>query len=511
MTDWNDGYISDIEYGPGFYAEQTPAHLDVVCLLRGIEPPVVNGDGFAYCELGCGVGQTALVVAAANPEADVWGFDFNPAHIARARVLARKGDVANIRFEEASFEQLAAGKQAELPLFDYITLHGVWSWVSLENRRFIVEFIDHYLKPGGLVYVSYNAQPGWTDAAPLQRLLRMGAGLSQARSDRRVLQALDLATAFSNAGAISLPPEMLERLGKQKTEDAVAYLSHEYLNEHWSPCYHADVAADMAGAKLNYVGTANLLENFPALMLRPEQLALLADLPPAIAETARDYFLPRTFRRDVFIRGARAIPPRKVEQRVAEAELQLVIPPHVLSREVTIPLGTATLNAPFYEPAFEALAKGSRSIAELRASAGGQANAEPREILGMLVGSRQAKTKVRQPSDAARQSVRRFNKALLADNADLGRDISPLAAVGLGTALNLRLVEMLVYEVIVDGTPEEEPAVNRAVRALLEQRGALLNFEDQPDGEAAHDKMLRDNIVQALTHGLPMWKAVGAI
>ena len=222
MTDWTDGYISDIEYGPGFYAEQTPAHLDIVCLLRGIEPPVAKGEAFAYCELGCGVGQTALVVAAANPQADVWGFDFNPAHIARARLLARQGAVDNIRFEEDSFEQLADGERADLPLFDYITLHGVWSWVSLENRQHIVRFIDRYLKPGGLVYVSYNAQPGWSNAGPLQRLLRMGAGLSQARSDKRVLQALDLAQAFSEAGAISIPTAMVERLKKEKTEDAVA-------------------------------------------------------------------------------------------------------------------------------------------------------------------------------------------------------------------------------------------------------------------------------------------------
>ncbi len=511
MTDWTDGYISDIEYGPGFYTEQTPAHLDVVCLLRGIEPPVAKGERFAYCELGCGVGQTAMVVAATNPESEVWGFDFNPAHIARARTLAKDGALANIRFEEASFEQLAAGEQADLPLFDYITLHGVWSWVSFENRQFIVDFIDRYLKPGGLVYVSYNAQPGWTDAGPMQRLLRMGASLSQGRSDKRVLQALDLANAFSGAGAISIPPEMVEQLKKQKTEDAVAYLSHEYLNEHWSPCYHADVVTDLAGAKLNFVGTANLLENFPALSLKPEQLALIKDMPPTMAETARDYFMTRTFRRDVFIRGARPIPPRKVEQRAAEAELQLVVPPHAITREVSIPLGTATLNAPFYEPALEMLAAGSRSIAELRAAVGAQSNAEPREILGMLIGSRQAKTKLRQPDETQLQSVRRFNQALLANSADLGRDVSPLAAVSIGTAMNVRLLEMLVYEVIAEGTPAQEPAVNRAVRILLDKRGAQLNFEEQPDSEDAYNRMLHDNIAKVLEHGLPMWKAVGAI
>ena len=61
MTSWNEGYVSDIEYLPGFYSHQTPAHIDTVCLLRNIEPPVPEGAPFRYCELGCGVGETALL------------------------------------------------------------------------------------------------------------------------------------------------------------------------------------------------------------------------------------------------------------------------------------------------------------------------------------------------------------------------------------------------------------------------------------------------------------------
>ncbi|MGO4837151.1 class I SAM-dependent methyltransferase, partial [Rhizobiaceae sp. 2RAB30] len=133
MSTWNDGYVSDIEYLPGFYVDQSPAHLDLVCLLRNVEPPVAPGEPFRYCELGCGVGESALAIAAANPGSEVWGFDFNPAHIARGRELARSGGVGNIRLEEASFEELAREDRFGLPLFDYITLHGVWAWISAEN------------------------------------------------------------------------------------------------------------------------------------------------------------------------------------------------------------------------------------------------------------------------------------------------------------------------------------------------------------------------------------------
>ena len=40
MTSWSNGYVSDIEYLPGFYADQTPGHLQLACLIKGFEPPL---------------------------------------------------------------------------------------------------------------------------------------------------------------------------------------------------------------------------------------------------------------------------------------------------------------------------------------------------------------------------------------------------------------------------------------------------------------------------------------
>jgi hypothetical protein len=47
-------------------------------------------------------------------------------------------------------------------------LHGIWSWVSEDNRQIILDFIDRKLKPGGVLYLSYNTQPGWSAFMPLR-------------------------------------------------------------------------------------------------------------------------------------------------------------------------------------------------------------------------------------------------------------------------------------------------------------------------------------------------------
>ena len=64
---------------------------------------------------------------------------------------------------------------AELPAFDFIVLHGVYSWMPDAVRGEIRALIRRRLKPGGLVLVSYNALPGWAHIEPIRRMMRAWA------------------------------------------------------------------------------------------------------------------------------------------------------------------------------------------------------------------------------------------------------------------------------------------------------------------------------------------------
>ncbi len=192
MTVWSDGYVLDIQYTSGFYRELAPGHLEFVALLSGVVPPH-RGEGATYCELGCGQGFGLNLLAAANPAMQFWGFDFNPAQITNANRLAREAGLQNVTFRDLSFMEALKLPKDALPSFDFIVLHGIYSWISDENRQAIVSFIEQRLKPGGLVYVSYNCMPGWAQVAPLQRLLREHAMRNPDRSDLQV----DAAVAFA--------------------------------------------------------------------------------------------------------------------------------------------------------------------------------------------------------------------------------------------------------------------------------------------------------------------------
>ena len=165
MATWNDGYVTETAYTSGFYREISPGWLAMAALLLGHRPPDLSRP-FRWAELGSGHGFSASVFASAFPQAEFWGFDFNPAHVESARLTASRAGLSNVHFEEASFAELAARGDAALPEFDFVVGHGIYSWVSRENQRHILDFFRRRLRPGGLGYLGYNALPGWASMLP---------------------------------------------------------------------------------------------------------------------------------------------------------------------------------------------------------------------------------------------------------------------------------------------------------------------------------------------------------
>jgi methylase of polypeptide subunit release factors len=80
-------YVTDIPYIARFHHELAPAWLDCAATLCGWTPPD-RRTGFAWCDLGCGFGLSAIVLAATHPTGRFVGVDLMPQHIAGARRLA---------------------------------------------------------------------------------------------------------------------------------------------------------------------------------------------------------------------------------------------------------------------------------------------------------------------------------------------------------------------------------------------------------------------------------------
>ena len=188
MDDWTQGYVADIGYTSGYYRELNPLRIPLLLLCAGVAPPEID----TACELGFGQGLSLNIHAAAS-EAQWYGTDFNPAQAAYALSLGVTSG-SDARLFDDSFAEFCA--RPDLPDFAYIGLHGIWSWISDDNRRIIVDFVRRKLKVGGILYISYNTQPGWAAMMPMRRLLAEHISVMSARGGgwpSRIDAALDFA------------------------------------------------------------------------------------------------------------------------------------------------------------------------------------------------------------------------------------------------------------------------------------------------------------------------------
>ena len=362
MTSWTSGYVADLDYTHGFYRELTPELIRFVALAKGIQ----TGSSLTYCELGCGQGFSANLIAAANPNVQVYATDFNPVQIAGASALASEAGHSNVHFFDYAFEDFAG--EASLPAqFDVIALHGIYSWVSPENRQHIVDFIKRKLKVGGLLYISYNTLPGWAAAMPLRRMMVDHAGTSTGPTAPRVESAIGFIEKVIAAEAAYFiqSPTVGPRFEKLKGMSR-NYLAHEYFNRDWTPFYFADVVAELSEAKLTFVGSANLLDHIDAVNLSDDQQKLLAEIAdPVRREGLRDYMVNQQFRRDVFIKGA--LPHNVLSSRETWLDTRFAL--STLRSEVSLTVtgarGEATLQPEVYGPILDTLAQGPVTVRQL--------------------------------------------------------------------------------------------------------------------------------------------------
>jgi len=515
MAGWDDGYVTDVVYTTNFYREITPAWLAATSLLLGQRPPDLTRP-FRYADLGCGHGFTALVVAATCPDAEVWGFDFNPAHVEWATRLAAEAGLTNAHFAEASFAELAARPEAALPSFDVMVSHGVLSWISPENRRLMVEVIRQRLRPGGLAYVSYNVSTGWAAMVPLRMLMRMLAEANPARTDLTATGILDFIGRMKEAGALFFQahPRLDARLDDIRKQEA-RYIAHEYLNRDWHPVMFAEVAEAMVEAKCSFVGSATLSENVDALAAPPAMVPLLAESgDQVLRETLRDFASAQAFRRDLYRRGLSPIPATEHQimlDELAIAPMGLTVPDPVT---FSTPIGTVTGRTEIYRPLFDMLAEGPVSLRQARqatAYAGRPLMELLQAITLMIAGGFAHPVLPGGGSAAARQAALRLNRAIAAENAH-GAELPRLAAPLIGSALQVDLLETLMVGDLLSGRPEDMDSLTASVLSGLERSGRTMQREGKPVTDPAEIRTMAAEVVQRfLERRTPVLRTLGVL
>jgi SAM-dependent methyltransferase len=513
MGTWQDGYVIDVPYTAGFYRELAPSHLHLLAVLLGIQPPAPFDREFSYCELGCGRGLGPLLLAAANPLGRFYAYDFNVEQIAPTRALAERAGLGNVHFGTDSFASLAAGGGDPAPAsFDLIVLHGVWSWVGTENRRHLVRYLRDRLKPGGMVYASYNCMPGWAAFTPVRRLLRELVIRRRGRTDESALAARAFVEQLAAKGARYFSADAsiggyLVQLGERDG----SYLAHEYLNEHWDAFYHLDVLHELAEAQLGYIGSATISDNIGGLSASPEIAAMFAGADPGMAETIRDFTVNRRFRRDLFAREPERLSPAQFLDELGRLRFMLAVEPAAATTTLMTAAGELRANESIALPVLERLKQGSADVAELL-SLPALAALPPEllaQTLSLLVESGQLHPM--HESTAAHSASHRLNDLLIEESR--GKEpVHFLAAPALASAVYVGQAEQLILLAMRELGSESVGAVRDQVWAWIKARDQrVLKDGTLLESEADNVAEVERRVGQFFEQRLPLLRSFGVV
>lgn len=302
-----------------------PDTLATAAILLGLQPVPVE-----HCrvlELGCAGGGNLIPMALGLPHSEFVGVDASAVQIAEGQAAVAASGLTNVTLKQLDILNVTA----DLGQFDYIIVHGIFSWVPVTVRDQILAICRQNLTPQGIAYISYNTYPGWHMLGTIREMMLYHTRqvsepqlrIAQARELLKFLtDSLTTATEQSNSKLLKAYAGFLQSETEHISGSSDSYVFHEELEEINDPIYFHEFADWAARHHLQYLCEANFsdvfLNDFPPqttseLLKRAHNLIEL--------EQYMDFLRNRTFRKTLLVHAeamiSRQLRPDRVQQLYA--------------------------------------------------------------------------------------------------------------------------------------------------------------------------------------------------
>jgi len=300
----DEGYPKGEEFIDRFIFYIYPAGNAFVAASSGFLPSDFTKE-FSFIDLGCGRGKTLMALAQLYPQAKFYGVDFNEKSINFARKKAEELGLKNLHFIKANFEKLLELK--ELPSFDYVSMAGLYTWLTPSAREVVKKFIKEKLKPGGILYLEFAAIPGAINNAIFWKFIRELVP-KEAEDSQKIEKTLELFEIFisrptkyliTHTGVRAVISNYLRNRGEQNK-----HLLHNVLPEYAFPMYFFEIYDEFIKTGVKFAGRMDLEKNDPELSLFPSHVPTYVRFKKDIRlrETIVDFILNIGEHHDVWIK-----------------------------------------------------------------------------------------------------------------------------------------------------------------------------------------------------------------
>ena len=229
-----------------------PDRLAVIARMFGLTPAAPGQS--RILDLGCADGTHLLALALEYPNSHCVGIDRSAEQIERGQRAAVELGVKNLTLSVADLGDSIEGE------FDYVTAHGVYSWVDAAARERLLGTIQRCLAPSGVGYLSYEVFPGSHPRLAVRDMLlpyvrELGSAGMGARF-RAIARALSDGMRADQPFAAALKAELLR--ASRASDSAIA---HDWCSDAHDAVYFRDFARQLTEHDLAFVSDTPLLRS----------------------------------------------------------------------------------------------------------------------------------------------------------------------------------------------------------------------------------------------------------
>ncbi len=300
ISDIKNSY-DDLMYESKAFSQTAINALEARARMMGLKPAAaVNAK---VLELGCSMGGNIITQALYYPDAEFIGIDLSGRQVAQGNAIIEKMGLKNVRLEEKDILTVdeSFGK------FDYIIVHGIWSWVPDAVKDKIFSICRNNLTEHGIAYISYNVYPGWKRQEQLREIMQFsGRDVLEEPLEARTRKGLDALKALAEIlendkglGGGGKLPAMQKILNHN-----FYYIAHEYMEAFNDPIYVNGFIEWANRHRLAYIGDTDLHVSFVSWMAEHtrERILALAGGDYIAKEFYSDILSDRQFRRSLLCR-----------------------------------------------------------------------------------------------------------------------------------------------------------------------------------------------------------------
>jgi hypothetical protein len=229
-----------------------PDRLAVIARMFGLSPAAPERS--RILDLGCADGSHLMGLALEYPNSQCVGIDNSAEQIERGQRAVSELGLKNLSLRVADLGETIEGE------FDYVTAHGIYSWVDEQARERLLARMRTCLAASGVGYLSYESLPGAYPRLAARNLLLpyvqdLGSESMGARF-RSIAQAVADCVSTDHPFSAALKLELLR--ASRADDSAVA---HDWCSDVHEAVYFRDFARHLAQHELAFVTDTPLLRS----------------------------------------------------------------------------------------------------------------------------------------------------------------------------------------------------------------------------------------------------------